>query len=429
MNDIDYRHLHITNKCAYASLVNNLMIGGSKSKPKSEQISRTTVSACNKKNAIFMMCIINELYVIGACIVSYCHRKLLNSCNLKNSIDLVIMCDSKIYDKFHDLLALPIFFDRVEKIDIRHFEDSPKYKYAKHKYSSWMGASLNKWQILQYDEYDKIMFADIALLPVDAKLYDLFSKKTPGFFMREPVIDVNACTNGNTITDKNRHHVYDTNSNISYNDYLANSERYGTAHGFIMMLSPSKAMYEKYVKMTDDIYKDGIHSIYDSGPDETSIFYFYMKENVDRYDICHENATIPWDEPNLINYSTAYEFSTLFKPWIKPKVMSWHEEMLWRDIYELIVTKNINYDLNKLKSVFKTTMIDTYKKYVESDNRTKRKNYNGKYVDKYNNEFNSLNTISDLDRLFDALMTIDKKIFVTYYGPLRTHKLMAVLKD
>ena len=388
-----------------------------------------------KRNAIFMMCVINETYVIGACIAGYCHRKMLENANLKDTTDLVIMCDENIYEKYHKLLRCDMFFDRVEKIDLRIFKDSPKYIYSKAKYSLWIGASLNKWQIMKYDEYDKIMFVDIALLPSKTSLYDLFDRQLPLMLIRKENSEFNdpkdlKCIDGQKINT--------TTENITYDDYLENEQKYGTIHGNLVVLKPSKIMYDEYVKLTDTIYKNGIYSIYKSGPDETSLFYYFIQKGIDVFSICHENANIPWDEHILIDIAKGYEFSSMVKPWIKPKILCWPEEILWRDIYELIIKKMLMFDRQNintgcsnqtinLRELFKKTILNTYKQYMNSDSRTQKRNYNDKFVKRFQNDFDKLKHINNDNELFEALMRLDSKIYVKYYGSLKTDKLISVL--
>ncbi len=48
------------------------------------------------------------------------------------------------------------------------------------KYLDWMRYSINKWQVLQYDEYDKILFCDIDLLSISKDFYNIFNIDTFG---------------------------------------------------------------------------------------------------------------------------------------------------------------------------------------------------------------------------------------------------------
>lgn len=55
---------------------------------------------------------LKDHYVIGACINAYTNKAMLHALNI-NNIDLVIMCDDYIYDKYVDILS--IYFDKVKK--------------------------------------------------------------------------------------------------------------------------------------------------------------------------------------------------------------------------------------------------------------------------------------------------------------------------
>ena len=392
-----------------------------------------------KKNAIFMMCIINDHYIIGACIAAYCHRKLLISAGIKDTTDIVIMCDDKIYDRYHKLLINPVLFDLVIKLDLRMFPDAGKYNYSKMKYSSWIGASLNKWKILDHDEYNRIMFVDIALLPVDQRLYDLFKISEPGVLMRENFLhktkDTYNCADGQNIKNKR----FDSSTDITYDQYLRDEAIYGTIHGNLVIVEPNKDLYRKYVEMTDVLYdKTGIYSIYKSGPDETSLFYFFLKMGIMVHTICHENAVIPWDEPGLIDVAKGYEFSAIYKPWTKPKVLCWPEELLWRDIYDIMIKHIVKSDPSSysvLNELFKKTMVETYFRYINSDSKTQNKNYGNKFVLRYKKEMDDIKKITSADsynpdnpdNVFDALMLLDSKIYVKYYGPLITQKITELL--
>ena len=135
---MDYNHIYNLNKMMYRNLSSYVtQYGGT------DDISKNKI---DKKNAIFMMVIINDHYVIGACIAAFCHKKFLSKMN-DDKPDLVIMCDEIIYRKYHEVLE--IFFDRVEKIELRNFPAKPSYNFHS-KYSSWITLSLNKWQIMNY---------------------------------------------------------------------------------------------------------------------------------------------------------------------------------------------------------------------------------------------------------------------------------------
>jgi hypothetical protein len=63
------------------------------------------------------------------------------------------MVDDKIYDNYKK--ELEEYFDKVILINLIEMKLNPEYKVI-NKYSKWMKYSINKWQILNQDEYDKI---------------------------------------------------------------------------------------------------------------------------------------------------------------------------------------------------------------------------------------------------------------------------------
>lgn len=411
-----------------------------------------------KKNAIFMLLIRNPQYIIGAITVAYSHRKMLEYAGIKNETDLVIMCDNELYEKYNDLLNNSLFFDIVEKIELRDFKDASGYQYAK-KYSSWMGASLNKWQCIKYEQYEKIMFVDVALLPVRPEFYDLFKLPSPSVLIQKSVLndpkDLD-CKDGLVVDFPN-------NPNLTYDEYLKNEDKYGSMHGNLVVIKPNKKLYDEYVELTNDIYENGIYSVYKSGPDVTSLYYFFINKQIPIHSICHENATIPWDEPILIDISKGYEFSSLYKPWIKPKILCWPEEILWRDIFNIITKKlykrifsrpltvtteretqnivvigpdpNSAAAAEQLKIIFETTIVDTFRKYIELDQRSQQKNFGGGFIKRFRNDFDMIvkmiktepNNEDSNSRIFSAIMKIDSKIYLKYYGNLKTSKLTEIL--
>lgn len=131
----------------------------------------------NKNNAIFMLCFLKDHYVLGACIGAFTHREFIKKLNL--NIELVILCDDYIYKKFYNLLNL--YFDRVINTKFRRFELNENYKYQNKKYGEWIFLSLTKWECLKYEEYNKILFIDIDILPIRHTFYKLFSFNTPAF--------------------------------------------------------------------------------------------------------------------------------------------------------------------------------------------------------------------------------------------------------
>ena len=69
------------------------------------------------KNAIFVLCMLKDSYAVGACMCAYVHKSIIKINNL--NIDLVVMCDTYIYNKYNRMLKF--YFDKVFKIDLLHY--------------------------------------------------------------------------------------------------------------------------------------------------------------------------------------------------------------------------------------------------------------------------------------------------------------------
>lgn len=361
----------------------------------------------SKKYAIVMFCILKDHYVLGACIAAYLHKLFIKKTN--KDIDLVIMCDDYIYKKYKSILSN--YFDRVIQIKLRHFELSEKYEFAKHKYSSWIGYSMNKWQCLNLTEYEKILFLDIDILPSSIKLYDLFSFNTPAIHIHH--LSNHLCFNSRLVPKP-------TEKKLSYDEYIKNLYQYGSLDGGILLLKPNSDMYNKYVKMTDELFKDGAYGHNITAIDETSLFYFFLANDIPIYDICVDYAVIPWDDSKYVQYAKSYNFLSFVKPWTKPKIISWKEEMIWRYIYDKMPKKD---KLEKLFEKVITDSIDIYKSY---DERQKSRYYNLEYVKKYREEFEQ---ISRLDKKFKKIMELDKKIEISGFGILKTDEIVSILDN
>lgn len=301
------------------------------------QIHPTNIKSSNNKNAIVMLCMLNEKYVTGACISAYAHRSYIKILNA--NIDLVCMCDEYIYEKWGDILNQ--YFDVVEKIKLISFDWRSDYETVK-KYN-WMNYSINKWHCLKLVQYNKILFVDIDVLPNSIKFYDLMGLCTPAFNrvvmpFRRHELKPNMTEIGKQVTVK---------IECCYNDYVvSNFDKYGSIDGGICLLSPSNEIFDEYIAFITKLYKDGIYSNFKSGPDETSLFYFYTSK-MPIYIIPIEFAVIPWDMPQLINCAVGLNFLSYIKPWIKPRGLQWDEEQIWRDLFEIMPKCNELIKFNK----------------------------------------------------------------------------------
>ena len=193
-----------------------------------------------KKYAIVQLLMLNDGYLNGALITSYVHKLFLKKTNYVT--DLVLMCDSVIYDKYYEILKK--FYNKVVKIDLIHFKiNENKYVYAK-KYSPWIAYSLNKWQCLNLIEYDKILFIDVDILPLKKEFYNLFECQAPCFELSKDTV---------------RHRQNYSNFDNFINHAKQIDKLSSTINGGLVILKPSKSDYNEYINFINLLFrKNGI---------------------------------------------------------------------------------------------------------------------------------------------------------------------------
>jgi len=324
------------------------------------------------KYAIVSLCMLNEHYIIGACISAFVHKFFTKS----KKIDLVIMCDENIYSKYYDVLSK--YYDKIKKIELDYYPIYEDFKYPKEKYVSWVSYSTNKWKCLDYDEYDKILFLDVDMLPANPKFYDIFDFKTPA---------IKRCrmTPHKSIINVEK---FKPDIGKDYDDFVYNyANTIGTMDGGIVLLSPSKKLYKKYQELVKELFKNkGIYSSNTSFPDETSLFYFLNREKKKFYTIPDKYSVIPWYDkstPEKQNYETAllYNYNGFYKPWIKGRILQYPEELLWHDIFDIMKVDN------KLDILYKKVIVEHYQEtFLKLDDRQRKTRYNIKShaIDIYN---------------------------------------------
>lgn len=321
--------------------------------------------------AIAMLCMLTDHYVLGALIAAYAHRQFIKLNNL--DIDLVIMCDEYLYNKYKD--ALSVQFDKVVKIELHYFKHIHVYNMgSEKKYGSWIGYSTNKWQCLRLDEYEKVLFIDIDIMPVDVHFYNIFNMNTPGFHMHysldERKYKKNNCVDGSLVSDPLK-------NVLSYSDYVKNYLI--SLDGGCVLVKPDKAIYDKYINYLNDIFKDGMFFMEASGGDETSLFYFYTKYLPEKrfYNICDRYVVIPWENYLEIKNPYGYNFLSYIKPWLKPKFLMWKEERIWRNLYDRM-EKN-----DDIRYLFRNILMKGYRDFVEIKPYYQNKWYYTGYISKH----------------------------------------------
>lgn len=302
------------------------------------------------KNAIGMIIFNNPLYIVGGCLSAWTHRKFIKKYNLK--IDLIVMVDNTIY-KYKD--ELKKYFDVVELIDLIEIKLSPKYNVI-NKYSQWMKYSVSKWTILKFDKYQKILFIDTDILPIDEKFYSIFEFDTPAIMIKGLNLEPNIIGKKELFIDTQFDH------DIKFDEYSELSLKLKhTLDAGLILLKPNKKMFDEYIdflKICED--KNGYISKYDSGVDETTLimfFIFYKKINV--HLIPYNYAPVPWEKFKYDkNETKGINFLSMIKPWIKLPIIQWADENIWHKIAKKALDKH-----SILTKIYIKYMIDELYKF------------------------------------------------------------------
>lgn len=286
------------------------------------------------KYAIAMLIFANEYYIPGTIISAYTHKKYIDKFDL--NIDLIIMVDDKMYKYKDELLK---FFDKVKKINLIEMKLSNDYFVIK-KYSKWMKYSINKWQMMQFEEYEKILFLDADFLPLDEKFYQIFNFNTPAVTTNLP------CKEGSELLKTFFMNVEDVNkinkkSAESYCDFALKLK--SSINATVIMLKPDIVMYDEYINFIKKAEKHGYKSLVHSGIDETSLLLFlrYYKD-LPIYCIPKIFSIAPWDDKNYdINNIYGLNYVSFIKPWLRLPMLQWSEENIWHLIAKKALKKSV----------------------------------------------------------------------------------------
>jgi cell division protein FtsL len=379
------------NKCKYEKFLNTNVIGKMDKILENNYTNLNKSESSNSKNAIFMLIFSEPHYMIGAVIAASVHKKLLLDNNIM--MDIVCMVDDNIYKYKDELLK---YFDRVILIDmikIKLHNDLVIYN----RYSKWMQYSITKWCILQYDEYDKILFCDIDLLPIDKQFYNIFNINSFGIFVTHKINTnsnqlhhtyVNKCDNFNMIANKSE--FFETNDEIiNYNNIPKDVILKQSINATLLLAKPNKQLYNEYldfIKLCE--FNGGYNSFHGKGVDETTMFLFliFYKEIECKYISC-EYAIIPREFNNKYNYEIkAINYATVIKPWLKMPMLCFTDEIVWHKLITKIIDKKSRiytiYLKNLISQLYK--FINVYNEYL-SNNR-----YGYNYLDNVSYNMESL---------------------------------------
>lgn len=347
---------------------------------------KDTKSKINNKYAIAMIIFKNPLYVVGSCLSAWVHRKFINKYNL--DIKLIVMVDDVIY-KYKD--ELEKYYDYVELIDMIELKLSTKYKVI-NKYSEWMKFSVSKWNIFKFDDFDKILFLDTDILPINSNFYDIFNFNTPAIMIKGINDKENSIINSD---------IFIPNViNISNNEYsYISTKLVHSLDAGIILIKPDKKIFYEYINFLSICEgSDGYISKYDSGIDETTLLLFlaYYKK-IPIYLIPYEYVPIPWEKNQYnINNVRGINFLSLIKPWIKLPMIQWADENIWHIIAKKALDKN-----------FIVTKI--YIKYLIDELYNFYGNWK-KNISKYNSPYNmeALKSKNIQEQTFELFNYLDK---------------------
>ncbi|AYV82712.1 MAG: hypothetical protein Hyperionvirus2_80 [Hyperionvirus sp.] len=265
------------------------------------------------------------------------HKKLLKS---RTDIELVVLCDEYI-NNYRDHITK--YCDRLIVIHLNVLPQHHKlYKHEKYS-QKWMDYIINKWHCLYFEEYAKILFIDIDILPANRMVYDIFTK------YEEPYIF--SCRTYASGCSEIIHYGNRTRKEFKdYYDYVANGKLYIDA-GFAL-LTPNKTYHDEYfdfVQTLDTLSKKSVGNLL-SQIDEVTIFYFLAYIKKITYNCFKESDTpvIPWKAnyscSNLqqvkdkINKTIVYNYLSTIKPFIKPIPLMWPEEYIWKILEREIIS-------------------------------------------------------------------------------------------
>ena len=371
----------------------------------------------NNKYAICMIIFKNPLYIVGACLSAWVHRQFIDKYNL--DIKLIVMVDNNIY---HYKDELEKYFDFIKLIPIIEMKLNPKYKII-YKYSDWMKFSVSKWNVLKFDEFDKILFLDTDILPINAEFYEIFNFDVPAIMIKGNNNKANSVIKPETFLDNIKNITDDEYSNIAVK--LKHSLDAG-----IILIKPDKEIFNKYLSFLKICEgTNGYISKYDSGIDETTLLLFFVYYlQIPIHLIPYEYVPIPW-EKNPYNKENVrgINFLSMIKPWIKLPLIQWADENIWHIIAKKALDKH-----SQITKIYVKYLIDelynfyyNWKKNISKPNSPynmeilKSKNireYTFKLFDYLNAHKKSNLDINQIEYIIDAGTKIhklmDKKLLV-----------------
>lgn len=272
-------------------------------------------------NAVFMLIFENPVYMVGGCISACAHKQIIKKLGL--NIDVNVMVDQKIYEYKNELLK---FFDNVFLINLDKVKihDKPINDANSERFSKWIGYSINKWQVLNYDDYNKILFVDVDFLPINNKFYNIFNYNTPCV-----LLDKKGNSEGGVIDRKYfDKYKYFKNGNTDWSNAI--SRLTGSINATLVLVKPKAGLYQEYLSFVK--LCEGRYGVRDIHIDEKSLVLFLQfYKNVILFNIPYYYSVWFSYAPHKKDYY-AINYPISIKSWIKPTFLLKSEEVIWPEI-------------------------------------------------------------------------------------------------
>jgi alpha-N-acetylglucosamine transferase len=297
----------------------------------------------------------SELYLTGALSSAYIYKSTMTR-KQRSTIDLICIVENTLYDMYKDILLK--VFDKVYSItmDYIHLSDEYKHRLEKAgKYTPRLASSYtNKWQSFGIVEYEKILFMDMDIVPMNSKFFNVFELPTPAAMI-------------NPYPKPFTKYPEEVSSDEWFTKPITKTlSAHNIKHsinGGIFLFSPSKELAGSYFRFLKAMQKPkGYSSLTGSFPDETSlILYFagFLRKKIHIIPDFYSKAGWESDKSRALSINYLYAI----KPWnIPPQMLYGSSDLLWIDALNALMEKVVK--LKFLKLIHAHNQLYTmYKKY------------------------------------------------------------------
>lgn len=282
----------------------------------------------NYKYAYVYVIFGGDRYVPGVYLSAYSLKKLKTKC------DIVCMVTDDVSNDGIEKLKTVV--DKIKKIKYLKFDATMKTVGMRKRYPN-INKYFTKWNCMNLDEYEKIVYLDSATLVVKP-LDHLFRINRPaGIFLSKEKDDI--------ITTKEIAKRFESKTN-SYN--------FPFVGGMIILLKPSKKLFKDYMNMMI-IKKNFFMKLYKkfgSSPDEITLTYFMSyydkgpKCDWKRLNRCYsyshykylenKNKPCPYNEIKILNVSSSKKIWEL-------DYDEYNDIIFWHHLYNHVIGNDLEF--------------------------------------------------------------------------------------